>query len=71
LIRAFIYEHKFYKNGSIDENGAIGESLIVDLTVFLFGMTTSMAVLTLIIYGETIGLGRFLTIIFCRSTIIY
>lgn len=39
-IRAFIYEHTFYKNGKIEEKGAMGASFNVDLKNFLLGNIT-------------------------------
>lgn len=69
-IRAFIYEHTFSRNGRMEEKGAIGASLMVDLNVFLFGRMTSIGVEIDIISGETTGLGNALMIVSCKFLII-
>jgi len=43
-ILAFISEQTFYKYGKIEEKGAIGANLMVDLDIFLLGNTTSILV---------------------------
>lgn len=40
LMRAFIYEQTVYRKGRIEDRGAIGAILRVDLNVFLFGRMT-------------------------------
>lgn len=42
LMRAFIYEQTVSMNGKIEDRGAIGAILRVDLKVFLFGRMTSI-----------------------------
>jgi len=54
----------------MEERGAIGAIFSVDLNVFLFGRMTSISVERFMIYGETTGLGREFTIVFCNYLII-
>lgn len=65
-MRAFISEQTFSRNGKMEEKGAIGASLIVDLKVFLFGRMTSIGVEIDIISGETTGFGSALIIVSCK-----
>jgi hypothetical protein len=70
LIRAFISEHTFYKNGKIAESGAIGANFKIDLNVFLLVRMTSIYVDTVIIYGDITGFGRDPIMVFCNYLII-
>ncbi len=42
LIFAFIYEQTFSRKGRMEERGAMGATLRVDLNVFLLGRITSI-----------------------------
>lgn len=70
FILAFISEHTVSRKGRMDERGAIGATLSVDLKVFLFGSITSISVERLIISGETMGLGNELMMVVCSSLMI-
>jgi hypothetical protein len=48
-MRAFDYEHTFFKNGRITEKEATGATLKDDLNNLLWGRTTSIYVKRLII----------------------